>query len=180
MLRLDLKTGNPVYNIPLPYQDHGFVGVGQMVQVDTRTGDVFVCGRDPTKGNQHHLFRLTLDYMPKLHQYIVQEGISFENHYAADPLCCPSRASILRGQYPHNTGIIDLNEPGGGAVKFRRLNLEKSTVGTWLNDAGYHTGFMGKYMNQYPCHKEGFSMDNPPGWDEWFALCDPWVYNVCI
>lgn len=57
LLGLDLATGNQVYNVPLPFEEPGFIGVGQIVEVNTNTGDVFVCGRDPSKGGQHHIMR---------------------------------------------------------------------------------------------------------------------------
>ncbi len=119
----------------------------------------------------------SVDYMPLLQKQLIKQGMTFGNHYVTDPLCCPSRASILRGQFPHNTQIIDLFEPGGGALKFRWTHLEDSTAGTWMKSAGYATAFMGKYMNQYPCNLEGFSLANPPGWEEWFTLCDEGAYN---
>ena len=92
-------------------------------------------------------------------------GITFNNAYVTYSLCCPSRATILRGQYPHNHGVIgnSLSE-GGGEQKFRQLGRDKSTIATWLNNAGYRTKYIGKYMNSY------YDLYVPPGWDEWFAL----------
>jgi N-acetylglucosamine-6-sulfatase len=91
-------------------------------------------------------------------------GATFNNAYVTFSLCCPSRAAILRGQYPHNHQIIGNSPPQGGAGKFRTLGLDKSTIATWLNSAGYQTKYIGKYMNGY------ISLDKPPGWDEWFVL----------
>jgi arylsulfatase A-like enzyme len=91
-------------------------------------------------------------------------GTTFNNAYVTYSLCCPSRATILRGQYPHNHQIIGNSSPQGGEGKFRSLGLDKSTVATWLNSAGYQTKYIGKYMNGY-----GGSYV-PPGWDEWFVL----------
>jgi N-acetylglucosamine-6-sulfatase len=99
-------------------------------------------------------------------------GTTFENAYVTYSLCCPSRASILRGQYPHNHEIIGNGLPEGGEEKFRNLggNLgDNSTVATWLNDAGYQTKYIGVYMPNYS-FKDGLYV--PPGWDEWFALKD--------
>lgn len=45
----------------------------------------------------------SLDYMPNLQKYLVKEGTTYKNHYATVALCCPSRVSLLRGQYSHNT-----------------------------------------------------------------------------
>ena len=75
------------------------------------------------------------------------------------------RASILRGQYAHNTHIVGNEQPWGGFEKFRHLGLEESTVATWLQDAGYHTAMIGKYLNRYVPERDGV----PPGWDEWYV-----------
>jgi N-acetylglucosamine-6-sulfatase len=91
-------------------------------------------------------------------------GTTFKNAYVTYSLCCPSRATILRGQYPHNHSIIGNAPPEGGEPKFRQLGRDQSTIATWLNDAGYRTKLIGKYMNVYN------DLYKPPGWDEWFAL----------
>jgi N-acetylglucosamine-6-sulfatase len=90
-------------------------------------------------------------------------GTTFENAYVTYSLCCPSRATILRGQYPHNHHIIGNSPPQGGAKKFRESGLDKSTIATWLN-SNYRTKYIGKYMNGYG------GLLVPPGWDEWFVL----------
>jgi CTP synthase (UTP-ammonia lyase) len=59
------------------------------------------------------------------------------------PLCCPSRTSILRGQYSHTTGIFT----NGGYPPFHDSGQENATIATWLHDAGYRTGLVGKYIN---------------------------------
>src|SRR5919107_1216653 len=53
-------------------------------------------------------------------------GMTFENAYVTYSLCCPSRATFLRGQYPHNHQIIGNSLPTGGAGKFRDLRLDQS------------------------------------------------------
>jgi N-acetylglucosamine-6-sulfatase len=102
------------------------------------------------------------DY-PNLRE-LAAEGTTFENAFVTDPLCCPSRATILRGQYAHNHRIVGNWWPQGGSRKFRELGREGSTVATWLQGAGYRTALVGKYMNEY----HGTRV--PPGWDEWFAV----------
>jgi arylsulfatase A-like enzyme len=91
-------------------------------------------------------------------------GTTFQNAYVTYSLCCPSRATILRGQYPHNHEIIGNALPEGGERKFRNLGLDRSTLATWLNKAGYQTKYIGKYMNSYN------SLYKPPGWDEWYVM----------
>ena len=93
---------------------------------------------------------------------------SFANAFVTTPLCCPSRASILRGQYAHSHGVLSNGGDNGGFPAFYRLGDEESTVATWLQDAGYRTALVGKYLNRYP--KEASESHVPPGWDEWTAF----------
>src|SRR3712207_2467773 len=91
-------------------------------------------------------------------------GATFENAFVTDPLCCPSRATILRGQYAHNHEILGNWWPQGGSRKFRELGRERSTAATWLQDEGYRTVLVGKYMNEY----HGTRV--PAGWDDWYGI----------
>ena len=91
---------------------------------------------------------------------------SFPNYIHTNPLCCPSRASIFRGQYAHSHGTWFIaNSSRGGWQSFR--DEEDATVAVVLDSAGYRTGLIGKYLNWY--HPSG---GVPPGWDYWFALID--------
>jgi N-acetylglucosamine-6-sulfatase len=106
-------------------------------------------------------------YMPNVKKLLVQKGTSFGNFYVPLSLCCPSRTAILRGQYPHNTGVLTNNLPNGGFEKAHASGIESATVATLLHDAGYRTVLLGKYLNGYP---ETVSSDYiPPGWDEWYS-----------
>ena len=91
-------------------------------------------------------------------------GTTFENAFVTDPLCCPSRATILRGQYSHNHRILGNWPPLGGAGKFRESGREESTVATWLREEGYGTTLVGKYMNDYGGERV------PAGWDDWYGV----------
>ena len=106
------------------------------------------------------------------------EGTSFTNALVTTSLCCPSRASIFRGQYAHNTGLVsNLNkDPGGGARFFRESGLEDQTLATLLQDEGYETWFGGKYLNGYE-EAGGWEGQVPPGWDHWQAYLDESVVN---
>lgn len=108
-----------------------------------------------------------LDSMPNLQSLMVDQGMTFENFFAPVPLCCPARATLLRGQYSHNTQILQNTLPIGGFPLFYDLGLENDTFATALDAAGYRTALIGKYLNEYP------NQDNltyvPPGWDEWFV-----------
>jgi N-acetylglucosamine-6-sulfatase len=105
----------------------------------------------------------SMKYLDGLRHTMGQNGTTFQRAYVSDSLCCPSRATILRGQYPHNHGIKSNVAPTGGADKFHHTMKDQSTVATWLNNAGYQTKFVGKYLNGY---NEKYI---PPGWDEWFG-----------
>jgi N-acetylglucosamine-6-sulfatase len=104
-------------------------------------------------------------FMPKTKALIEDEGTTFANFFISYPICCPSRASILRGQYAHNTEVLDNKPPLGGYEKFDELDLEASTLGTWLQAAGYRTAMIGKYINRYTPEKDGV----PPGWNDWYV-----------
>jgi N-acetylglucosamine-6-sulfatase len=106
----------------------------------------------------------TVRHMPKLQKLVGERGVSFERAYLSDPLCCPSRATILTGKYTHNHEVTNNHHRKGGARKFREEGLHRDTIGTRLDEAGYTTGYFGKWMNGY----EGRYV--PPGWDRWFAF----------
>ncbi len=95
---------------------------------------------------------------------LAEQGTTFENAFVTDPLCCPSRATILRGQYAHNHQIFGNWWPQGGSRKFRELGREGSTVATWVQDEGYRTVLIGKYMNDY------YGTHLPQGWDDWYGI----------
>ena len=105
-----------------------------------------------------------LEHMPKTQDLIVGEGIDYEKAFVTTPLCCPSRASILRGQYTHNHEIW---ENARGFKTFKRLGHERSTIATWLREEGYETALLGKYLNAYEWEDHRHV---PPGWDEWHAM----------
>ena len=100
---------------------------------------------------------------------LAAEGTTFENAFVTDPICCPSRATILRGQYAHNHEIVGNTWPRGGSRKFRVLGLGESTVATWLQDEGYRTVLVGKYMNGY------YGTRVPVGWDDWYAIAGDYL-----
>lgn len=104
--------------------------------------------------------------MPKLQRLLVRAGTSYENAYASLPQCCPSRATLLSGQYAHNHGVLDNDPPNGGYAAFDGSNA----LGGWLQTAGYRTGWVGKYLNGYGNPGRGQDpREVPPGWTRWVA-----------
>ncbi|MDW5598525.1 sulfatase [Conexibacter stalactiti] len=110
-----------------------------------------------------------VDYMPNVRQ-LRREGVTFSNYIVTDSLCCPSRASILTGKYPHNTGIYRNTGADGGFLAFRDRGQEQQTFATALAAQGYRTSLMGKYMNQYNPKSVRDDLGAPyvpPGWTDW-------------
>ena len=106
----------------------------------------------------------TLWAMPEVQRSLVAPGVNFEESFTTSSLCCPSRASILTGQYPHTTGVYRQALPHGGFKGFR----DTTTIATELHDAGYRTGFFGKYLDSY--QHDALTGYVPPGWDRWVAF----------
>lgn len=106
----------------------------------------------------------TVQFMPTVRDVLLKKGVNFENGFITTPLCCPSRSSILTGQYVHNHQVYTNSAPLGGASRFD----DRSTIATWMQSAGYRTAYYGKYLNDY----DGLSPVGyvPPGWDDWAAF----------
>ena len=101
--------------------------------------------------------------LPATTRRLGDRGTTFANAIASFPLCCPSRASLLTGQYAHNHGTTGNNPRSGGG--YRALIDPDRTLGAWLQAAGYDTAFAGKWLNGLRTpHRP------PPGWDEWHGL----------
>ncbi len=111
-----------------------------------------------------------MQYMPKTKKLIGAAGVTFNNSFVSFPLCCPSRASALTGQYAHNHKVLDNHEPAGGNDKLNHAD----TLPVWFQKAGYATGHVGKYLNQYGEKKAAVV---EPGYDDWFAPIDPSTYK---
>ena len=139
----------------------------------------------PTQPNIVFILTDDLDFalaqkMPNLRSLLIEEGVSFENAFASQSLCCPSRATILTGQYAHNHGIKDNTPPDGGFQKFRDEGLEEDTIAVRLQqEGGYRTAYFGKYLNGYPGEEDPAYV--PPGWDEWHGkLLETLYYDYGI
>src|ERR671912_167296 len=74
-------------------------------------------------------------YMPKTRSVLVDKGMSFQNAFVSNAVCCPSRATIMRGQYAHNTGVWDFDGPDGGWQAYKNNGLEQDNVATRLDAA---------------------------------------------
>jgi arylsulfatase A-like enzyme len=106
-------------------------------------------------------------YMPQV-RALQRDGTSFSRYVVTDSLCCPSRASIFTGRYPHSTGVIR-NQPPDGGFEIFHPTAERGTFATSLRTAGYRTALMGKYLNGYTPDGivDGRPRYVPPGWSDW-------------
>jgi arylsulfatase A-like enzyme len=87
---------------------------------------------------------------------LAREGARFLNAFASTPLCSPSRASILTGQYVRTNGIIDNTARDSASHRLQ-------TFAVPLAAAGYRTAFVGKWHMG--------NDDSPrPGWTRWVAM----------
>jgi N-acetylglucosamine-6-sulfatase len=100
-----------------------------------------------------------MQYMVQTLNLIGAQGTTFKNSYVSFPLCCPSRATFLTGQYAHNHGVRTDQRYGD----LNNLN----TLPVWLSNARYRTAMVGKYVNGYGVVNP---REIPPGWRQWYAL----------
>ena len=89
-------------------------------------------------------------------QRIARDGARFTNAFVTTPLCSPSRASFLTGQYAHKHGITDNTDRS-------KRSHELITFPRLLHDAGYETAFIGKWHM-------GLDDNVRPGIDHWVSV----------
>jgi len=111
-----------------------------------------------------------MEVLPNVRRLIGGQGVTFDHNFDSFSLCCPSRASLLTGQYSHNNGVRGNTPPEGGYYKLDST----STLAVWLKDAGYYTAHVGKYLNGYGTRNPH---EIPPGWSEWHGAVDPTTYR---
>jgi arylsulfatase A-like enzyme len=114
--------------------------------------------------------------MPATKKLLADQGTVFTDAIITTPTCCPSRASMLTGQYGHNNGVL-ANAPG-----YRALEDPGNTLPVWLQDQGYQTAHLGKYLNGYGGVADP-DTEVAPGWDQWYTLMPPrqyYGYNLAV
>jgi arylsulfatase A-like enzyme len=88
---------------------------------------------------------------------LAREGALLTSVFATNSICTPSRAAILTGQYSHLNGV----------TVFNRFDSSRMTVARLLQQAGYHTGMIGKWHLG----------SDPVGFDRWEILPGQGAYN---
>ncbi|MBN8867153.1 MAG: sulfatase [Solirubrobacterales bacterium] len=124
------------------------------------------------------LVRSDVRYMPNVQRFLARGGTTFTNYNAPYPLCGPARASLLTGQLAHNNQVLaNFKANDGGYYQLRDLPgrlSDQNSLAPWLHRAGYRTGFVGKFLNDYGTLDP---TEIPPGWDSWKALIDQSTYD---
>lgn len=135
-------------------------------------------------------FLLEGGQLPNIDTHLVKQGTNFRESFVTNSGCCPSRVTFLRGQYSHNHAVYsnfspDPLKPGiawpGWFPKDGKPGRSESTVATWLQAAGYRTGYVGKYLNGYGgVAPDGLNPQTyiPPGWDDWNATVGLTTYHM--
>ena len=113
----------------------------------------------------------SMQVMKKVSKQMKRKGVTLKRYYNNFPLCCPSRTTLLTGQYAHNHKVLSNREPDGGYGVFNELHGDNN-LAVWLQDAGYSTAYIGKFLNEYaePDEFGTLPTDVPRGWDDWRVL----------
>ncbi len=112
-----------------------------------------------------------LELMPNVQRLLVRKGTTFTNAVDSFPLCCPARATFITGQYAHNHGVEGNFAPFGWYGMKKRGNI----LPAWLDDAGYTTALIGKWLNGYGARDAHGEV--PKGFDIWRGLLDVSAYD---
>jgi N-acetylglucosamine-6-sulfatase len=111
-------------------------------------------------------------------RFMARHGASYGNAFVVDSLCCVSRSATFTGQYPHQTGVLtnttnlpNRQGPLGGWRGFATNGNRARTFAVRLQDAGYTTGYVGKYLNGYEVRARDQALPpTPPGWSDFRAI----------
>lgn len=107
--------------------------------------------------------------MPRTRRIVADRGTEFTRFWVNTAQCCPSRATMLTGQYAHNTGIFS-NRDG-----YPAMSDPESVLPAWLQRAGYNTSHVGKYLNGY--RRSVRDLGTAPGWERWRLHIGPTYYG---
>ncbi len=145
------------------------VGVGLSASGAAATGTSVARGPNDQpnivliQADDQTLSQLTAKAMPNTTRLLARGGTRFLDYNATTAQCCPSRASLITGQYAHNDGVTSNGVGYGGLVD------KDNVLPVWLQRAGYLTLHVGKFMNGYEKYAHPASLV-PPGWDQWYSF----------
>jgi len=98
---------------------------------------------------------------------LAKEGILFENAFATNSICTPSRACVITGQYAHTNGVPDL---------WGKIETARQFLPTEMKKVGYDTAMVGKWHLGF--HVDG-SHPLDAGFDEYLGLRTIQAWRFC-
>jgi arylsulfatase A-like enzyme len=134
-----------------------------VIQTDDQTLDQLYAGFRPGGGAE-------IKAMPNTLALIADKGVTFNRYYVSYSLCCPSRVTLLTGQYAHNHNVRGNVPPEGGYPGFAKRAAFTHNIATWLQGAGYRTIHIGKFLNGYGDEPFDDGKTVPPGWSAWHSV----------
>jgi arylsulfatase A-like enzyme len=99
---------------------------------------------------------------------LASQSIDFVNAISGSPVCCPARASLLTGQYPHHHGVIINDVP---------LDPDAQTMGKLFAEAGYDTAYIGKWHVNANGRCSPIPVERQHGFEYWKVLECTHNYN---
>ena len=181
-------SGEPSLLVADPAAGQSMSGAARdaLRRIDALVNNASVLGPSPQPLRPNILFILTDDQaatemasMPNTTALIGGQGMTFTRAYIPYPLCCPSRVSMLTGEYMHNHQVRGNAVPFGGWEAFKPH--ESNTIATQLHDDGYYNVHIGKYVNGYAIGPPN-PLPVPDGWDEWYGKVSegPLYFNYSL
>jgi arylsulfatase A-like enzyme len=150
-IRIDLMRTSRAIALPLLFASATFVGFA----ADSRPNILFIMSDDHA-AHAISAYGSRVNQTPNIDR-LAREGLRFNNCFAVNSICSPSRATILTGKYSHLNGV----------PTFNRFDGSQWTVAKALQAAGYHTGMLGKWHLG----------SDPTGFDEWTILPGQGAYH---
>ncbi len=134
-----------------------------VIQTDDQTIDQLYASYTPRGGR-------TIRAMPHTLKLIAHHGITFKRYYVSYSLCCPSRVTLMTGRYAHNHNVRGNVPPSGGYTGFASRAAFSHNIAVWLQNAGYRTIHIGKFLNAYGDAPYDDGKTVPPGWSAWHSV----------
>jgi N-acetylglucosamine-6-sulfatase len=134
-----------------------------VIQTDDQTLDQLYATYTPPGG-------VPFAVMPNTLELIAGKGVTFNRYYVPYPLCCPSRVSLMTGRYNHNNNVRGNVQPNGGFTGFAQRAAFSHNLPVWLQNAGYRTIHIGKFLNGYGDEPYDEGKVVPPGWNAWHTV----------
>jgi N-acetylglucosamine-6-sulfatase len=134
-----------------------------VIQTDDQTLDQLYATYTPPGGAPFAV-------MPNTLELIAGKGVTFNRYYVPYPLCCPSRVSLMTGRYNHNNNVRGNVQPNGGFYGFEQRAAFSHNIAVWLQNSGYRTIHIGKFLNGYGDEPYDNGTVVPPGWNAWHTV----------